>query len=120
MSNQEISKAEAELARLLMAARGPEVPVPSALMERVLADAADVQKDLAQPAPTPPRPSLLKRFIESLGGWQGMSALTASACVGLVVGLSAPDAVAAYLPGFEVAAEDQDVFLGVDFLEDDA
>ena len=62
---------------------------------------------------------------DMLGGWQGVSALTASACVGLVVGFSAPDAVAAYVPGFADAALDdglaQSLLFDLDLAtEDDA
>lgn len=115
-----------ELDRLLAVAAAPNVPVNAALMDRVLADASAVQARQAKPLPAPAsQVPLWTRITDVLGGWQCVSALTASVCVGLVVGFSAPDTVSAFIPGLVDGTLDTEfgdgAFYGADLLgEDDA
>ena len=97
---------EAELEALFASARAQD-PVPSdGLMARVLADAAAVQADMGAGVvgmnPARPSRSLWDRVLDGIGGWTGVSTLAASACVGLVVGLTGPDAMLSYVPGVTV------------------
>ncbi len=83
------------------AAPQPDAP----LMERVLADAAKVQADLTAQNATPVARSsrLWLAIAENLGGWRGMSALTACACTGLWIGFSTPEFVDSYSGGLLTA-----------------
>lgn len=85
---------------LLSAARDAAPELDEALLARVLADAAMVQRERQglRTASASARPAGLgARIVAALGGWQGMSTLAACACVGLVLGLSAPDTVMGYV-----------------------
>ena len=71
------------------------------LMVRVLADAAQVQADLAVAA-RPVRTAATGRgfgFLQALGGWPGLSGLTAAAITGLMIGTVSPDIVDGVLGG---------------------
>lgn len=105
---------DAALEALLAGVRDREPVAPPALMARVLADAAAIQTARAaapavRAADTPP--GLLARLLDVLGGWQGASALAASACVGLLLGLSSPDAVMGYVPGTNLDSADVELTL---------
>lgn len=69
----------------LLRAAAPQ-PAPD-LMARIAADAARLQ-----PVPKPGLAARLQTgwagFVEALGGWQGASALTASALLGLWMGMA--------------------------------
>ena len=58
------------------------------MMARILEDAAQAQAGFTAPAPVLDRhESMFLRLLASFGGWGGASALTASICVGVFVGL---------------------------------
>ncbi|MBL4628973.1 MAG: hypothetical protein JKY00_13255 [Roseicyclus sp.] len=76
-----------------------EAPDPE-LMARVMADAMDVQSQLAAPpAPAARTPDVgwLAALIGSVGGWSAVSGITAAGVMGLAVGLYSPDTVADWL-----------------------
>ena len=74
-------------------------PKPSdRLMDAVLRDAEQAMPQPAVPAAAV-APNLWSRISDalgSLGGWQGVGALTACACFGLWVGYSTPDSVSVF------------------------
>lgn len=106
---------EAALDALLAGVRGTAPEAPPALMARVLADAAAVQAGFSAPVAgtvrAAPPPSLVARMLDALGGWRGAGALAASACVGLILGLSSPDAVMGYLPVDTVESAEADLIV---------
>lgn len=85
------------LEALLQAARGAE-PVDEALFARVLADAEGVQQAL-RPQPVLPLrragswPGFWAQISDALGGWPGLSGVTAAGVAGLALGFFAPDLV---------------------------
>lgn len=85
----------ARLEALFAAARGAERPGDD-LVARVLADAAAVQAGAAAPA-APPAPAvrggLWSGILSALGGWPGVSGVTAAGVAGLMLGFWAPDVV---------------------------
>lgn len=79
--------------QFLRSARAAE-PVGDALLARVLADAAEVQDALRpRPVSPSPRPGWLAQITAALGGWQGVSGVTAAGITGLALGFLAPDLV---------------------------
>lgn len=65
----------------------------AAFLARVLADAADIAADRAGPERrlrARPGPGLFSLVADMLGGWRGGLALTASALLGIYVGLTDP------------------------------
>jgi hypothetical protein len=77
---------------LFAAARGAERPGDD-LVARVLADAAAVQAEAAPKPVTPPRGGRLSGLLSALGGWPGLSGVTAAGIAGLALGFWAPDVV---------------------------
>jgi hypothetical protein len=69
--------------------------MPSAdLQARVLDEAAAVQAAQALPRPASPRGGgLLASLAAALGGWPGLSGVTAAGVIGLGLGFYAPDLV---------------------------
>jgi hypothetical protein len=69
--------------------------VGEALFARVLADAAAVQDAMRpQPVSPPSRPSgWMAQITAALGGWPGISGVTAAGITGLALGFLAPDLV---------------------------
>lgn len=85
---------DARLEALFAAAREAERPGDD-LVARVLADAAMVQA-AARPALSPSpvqRGGVWAGILSALGGWPGLSGVTAAGVAGLVIGLWAPDVV---------------------------
>ncbi|MGP1355585.1 hypothetical protein [Roseicyclus sp.] len=77
----------------LLSEAGAERPGPD-LVARVLADAARVQAEAATPAPR--RRGLFREppgLVAALGGWGGLSGVTAAGLVGLAVGFWSPGAL---------------------------
>lgn len=88
-----------------------ETPPDAQLMERVLADAAGrrpsrIVATVAGGASEAWNP--LRGLIEALGGWRPATAVAASAAIGLMIGLSAPAAVATEF-GFAFEIEEADL-----------
>jgi hypothetical protein len=81
-----------DLDRIFAHARAQQ-PGPE-LAARVLADAAAVQTArAAPPAPTPRRGGWFAGALGAIGGWPGLSGVTAAGVLGLSIGLYAPDLV---------------------------
>ena len=87
----------------------------AALFNRILTDAAVIQDTFAQPELPKPQP-FWRTVLANLGGWQGMSAVAACACIGLTLGFSSADTVFSYSDLFSVTAEDdlQNLYDGTD------
>lgn len=87
---------DARLKALFAAAREAERPGDD-LVARVLADAAAVQaaaRPVPAPAPTPTaRSGTWAGILSALGGWPGLSGVTAAGVAGLVLGFWAPDVI---------------------------
>ena len=81
------------LEAVFAAARGAERPGDD-LVARVMADAAAVQAEAsaAPPAPTSAG-GVWSGVLSALGGWPGLSGVTAAGVAGLVLGFWAPDVV---------------------------
>ncbi|WP_069300881.1 hypothetical protein [Neptunicoccus sediminis] len=97
-------------------------PVPgSDLMARILADASQVQAGfnpapavVSHPSAGQPGQTLLSRIFAVMGGWAGASALTASVCIGVLYGATAPDTVRSYLPALDEQTAELDYsYLGL-------
>ena len=91
---------ENHIERLLNEAKGQPAPMPpTALISRVLADAATFM-----PAPevdtTPPKPRLWARMLAPIGGLGGVSVLAACAAFGVFAGADYGDQVLA-IPGLD-------------------
>lgn len=92
--------ADAVLAPFFAAARATETKPSDALMERILQDATSFQGILrASSVRKPHDPSFLSAVINYLGGWRGVSALTACVTTGVIVGFAVPDSVAIWSMG---------------------
>lgn len=105
---------DAKLDALMRDARDRAPVADAALMARVLADAQEVQAAVRTSAPVSPSRRFSDRLVEALGGWPGLSTLAACACVGLVVGISAPDTVIGYVPSSLSSdlSENTELFVG--------
>ncbi len=107
MDHEKETDMDRKLDDLFTAARNNSPPVSDRLMDAVLADA---QAAMPMPASitaaaktSPPSPrGRLRDFLSAIGGWQSVTALTASACFGLWIGYSTPENAA--LVGGDYAA----------------
>jgi hypothetical protein len=84
------------------------------LVARVLADAALMQAEAARPAPARRRRGLFRDppgFVLALGGWSGVSGVTAAGLVGLAVGFWSPEALDALGGGAWSTASDGGVWM---------
>ena len=100
MGRSDKSAEDLALDAMFAAAKSAD-PVPSSdLMARILADAGQAQESQAARKHADPVVSVpfAHRFRDFFGGWAGASALTASVCFGLVLGVSSPDTVLSYIP----------------------
>ena len=78
---------EAALDRLLAEARDLEPGPSDAFLNRVLADAATAAPPAMAPErQTRPRTGGLAALLGSIGGWQGVAAVAASALIGIGLG----------------------------------
>ena len=84
----------------LLAEARQEILPPDALRARVLADAAAVQA--AQSVPAPRRRRRGPGRMAVLGGWPGVSGLTAAGLAGLAIGLAAPAQVTGWIEAASV------------------
>ncbi len=84
---------DAELAAFFKAAKDVEVPPNAAFMEAIIKDAVN-QTNARAPIPQPP--SRLQHawalFFRNIGGWPSVTALAASAFLGITAGYAAPNA----------------------------
>lgn len=110
---------EAPLDAALAAAReAPPGPAPERLLERIMADAAEVAASRERPAARPLRPArggALARLLAALPALRPAAACAAAALVGLLIGQSPMIAGAADAlldTGGEVAAYDDDPLSG--------
>lgn len=106
MADQELN--DATLDALFDDLRSAPAPQMSqTLMARILLDA-----DAQQPVPEAPRPGLLARIYDALGGWPALGGMTAAGLCGLWLGFAPP----ALLSDFETAltGDDVSVTLGAD------
>lgn len=106
-------KQDLELALFFDAAKQTE-DIPNVdFLTSILADAQG-QTDSRQNQKTATRPTPLfwAGFLNKLGGWQTVGALSACACAGLYVGYVAPENLT-YISGTEISADitDDDGFL---------
>jgi len=93
MGNKPNSQTEIDdLDALFAEARATRPEVPASLMESILADAAAAQAGhLGSIATESPRRGPFEVLIAALGGWPSLGGLVAASCVGLWVGINAPD-----------------------------
>lgn len=80
------------------AAKAMQTLPEAGLMDRILRDAATVQIEMIA-APTAPKVGFWVGFADTLGGWRGMSSLTACACAGLWFGFATPQTVSDFSAG---------------------
>ena len=94
------SAEDADLALYFAAARSSETHPRDALMDRILQDAENVQSNLTRPdKPQSGDAGFVSKLLDNLGGWRGISTLTACATMGVLVGFSAPDSIAIWSMG---------------------
>lgn len=80
---------------------------PDDLMARIMQDAQDQTNDRTAPKIVTKNNSWLTGFLNAIGGWQSVTALTACACFGLYLGYSTS---ASNFLGAEIASESTDSF----------
>ena len=86
------------------------------LLNRIMQDANAQSNDLTQKQPVPKSANWFANFLNSLGGWQSVGALTACACFGLYLGYST--SATNYL-GVEALAQTEDnISFGNSFSDD--
>jgi len=93
-----MTRSDENLEDFFSAAKTVQVMPDTALMARILQDAAVVQAEIQAPQPMP-ETSLWADFVEMLGGWRGVSGLTACACAGLWFGFATPQTVSDFSAG---------------------
>ncbi|MCP5087196.1 MAG: hypothetical protein GY952_10385 [Rhodobacteraceae bacterium] len=110
-----------ELDAFFDAARRAQPEPEIGLMNRILVDAADVlaSRSRAPVGTADARPGFWRTLMETLGGWPGMSALTACAFAGLWIGFMTPDVVSGYSGGLIVGSQTETLdFSDLDGLEE--
>lgn len=69
----------------------------SSLVARIEADIEAVDTDrLSKAAPKIHKPSLVERIMDSIGGWPALSGIATAGVVGVVVGISPPEALSEF------------------------
>ena len=91
MTQRKDTDMDRELDLMFQAARDRVEPPSDRLMRAVLRDAAEAQP-VREAAPRPAAPNWFRRALTGIGGWQSVSALAVSACFGIWLGYSAPQA----------------------------
>jgi hypothetical protein len=100
----------------LLALAARDRPTPSAaLIDRVLADAAQVQPVAPARPARRPGPGLLARLAAAFGGGPVLAGVCSSVVLGMAVGYLNPTSLD-YLTGGLIAAETVDLFPSVDAL----
>ena len=89
MKMQQTDDKTTDLDRLFADARQDEIPVPQALMARVIADGRRVQ-----PVPPRDREPFWHGILEAIGGWPALGGLAAASCAGVWIGLNPPSGLA--------------------------
>lgn len=78
-----------------------EAPDPSAaLMSRIMGDIDMVADEREAPVPQTPKKRLFARLLEGLGGWPAVSGMATAGIVGIVVGVSPPDAISEFTSAY--------------------
>ena len=109
-----------ELDQLFAQARRNRPDLPDDLAVRILTDAEAVRLD-RRPSAGPSQPSLWRRMLDGIGGWQGMSGLVAASAAGVWIGFAAPDFLpdpATYIYSQDETFVVADLGLDTIFLED--
>ena len=88
-----MTETERDLDEMLADARARRGDLPDGLAARMMADAAQVQSDLAPRAPAQ-RPGFWAQLRGALGGWPGLGGLATACAAGVWIGLAPP----AFLP----------------------
>lgn len=71
-----------------------DAPEPSiSLMDRIGADIDLIADEREKPAPANAGPGLFSRILEGIGGWPALSGIATAGIVGVVVGVSPPEAL---------------------------
>ena len=91
MTHRKDTEMDRELDLMFQAARDRMEPPSERLMQAILRDAAEALP-AQQPAPRPETPNWFRRALTGIGGWQSVTALAVSACFGIWIGYSAPEA----------------------------
>ncbi len=91
MTHRKDTEMDRELDLMFQAARDRTEPASERLMQAIMRDAAEALP-AQQPAPRPEAPNWFRRALTGIGGWQSVTALAVSACLGIWIGYSAPEA----------------------------
>lgn len=86
----DLNKEIADLETLFADARQGGVQMPSGLMDRIIADADQIQAGFAQQPDRGRAPGLWAQIMQSLGGWPAMGGLAAACAAGVWIGLAPP------------------------------
>lgn len=94
------------------AARTADTTVTDDLTARVLADA---QSALTKsPAPVQPRPSLLNRALDALGGWPAMGGVVAAGVGGLWIGIAPPAGIEDWAASLVGTTQEVSLFMDIE------
>lgn len=91
MTHKKDTEMDRGLDLMFQAARDQVEPASDRLMQAILRDAAEALPARDAP-PRPATPNWFRRALTGIGGWQSVTALAVSACFGLWIGYSAPEA----------------------------
>jgi hypothetical protein len=90
MTQKRETEMDRDLDLMFQAARDHVQPPSDRLMQAILLDAAEARA--ARDAPVrPAAPSWFRRTLDGIGGWQSVTALAVSTCLGLWIGYAAPN-----------------------------
>ena len=84
-----------------------DAPDPSAaLMSRIMGDIDAVADAREALAPQKAQPGLLARILDGLGGWPTVSGMATAGIIGIVVGISPPEAISDFTSAFVYGTSD--------------
>ena len=75
------------------AGRNDAPQLSAALMDRIMEDIDQVADERLAVKPLKARPNIWQRVLEGIGGWPTLSGMATAGVVGIVFGISPPDAV---------------------------